>query len=105
MSFNVTYTRKSLRALEKATDWVAQLGAATLQKWQRRYQTAYASLESDPHRFAAADDCDIPGLELRQLTFGQKKHKYRVYFTIAGDAVTIHAIRHAAQDSLSEDDL
>lgn len=105
MPFTVVLSRKAMRDLDNAIDWVARLGAKALQKWEQRYLKAYAALESNPLQYPSADDIAAPDLELRLMTFGQKKHKYRVYFTTAGDTVTIHAIRHAARDSLSEDDL
>jgi hypothetical protein len=52
-----------------------------------------------------ADEAADLGLELRQLLFGRRRGVYRILFTIDGQTVTIHRVRHAAQDRLSPDDV
>ena len=64
-----------------------------------------ATLEQSPDRCPLADEAGDFGLDLRELLYGRRRGVYRILFTIDGQTVTIHRIRHAAQDRLSPDDV
>lgn len=38
------------------------------------------------------------------MLYGRRRQVYRILFTIEGNTVLIHHVRHTAQDRLTEDD-
>ena len=64
-----------------------------------------AALEADPHRYPEADEAADLGLDLRELLHGKHRQVYRVLFTIDGNTVNVHAVRHATQDRLNPGDI
>jgi len=68
-------------------------------------QMAIRSLEWNPDRCALADEAGDLGLDLRELLIGRRRGIYRVLFTVASGIVTIHRVRHAAQDRLALGDV
>ncbi|MBA4188031.1 MAG: hypothetical protein C0467_08430 [Planctomycetaceae bacterium] len=105
MSFTVNITRRANGDVDAAEAAVTQLGAAALGRWRSRLLRVIEILERDPHRYPESEDATNVGLDLREAIFGRKPHVHRVLFTIDGTTVTIHRVRHAAQDRLTDDDL
>jgi hypothetical protein len=48
----------------------------------------------------AHDESDQLGIILRQMLYGKRKSVYRLLFSIEGDTVTLHDLRHSARDML-----
>ena len=45
----------------------------------------------------AEDESDQLGITLRQLLYGRRRGVYRILFSIEGETVTLHYVRHSAQ--------
>ena len=75
------------------------------QRWYVSILDAVENLTLDPYRYPEADEAADLGIDLRFKPHGRHPHIFRILFTIDGDVVTIHRVRHAAQDRLTEDDL
>ena len=61
-------------------------------------------LETDPRRHPQADEAAALGMDLRELLIGRRRGiMHRILFTI--DDVTVHRDRHAAMDTLGEDEI
>ena len=65
---------------------------------------AAADLRDTGDQYPQADAwiADAPNLRMRLV--GKYSHFYCILFTIDGDEVLVHRVRHASQDSLTEDD-
>jgi plasmid stabilization system protein ParE len=105
MTFVVNFTRRASADIAIAEEVVAKIGTATLQRWRSRLGRVVEHLERDPHRFPEADEAATIGMNIRMALVGRKPQFHRVLFTIEETTVTIHRVRHAAQDRLIEDDI
>jgi len=73
--------------------------------WRQRIEAVIRALSADADQWPEADEAGDLGLDLRCKLFGRRPKVYRVLFTIDGDTVNVHAVRHAAQDRLQPDDI
>jgi len=62
-------------------------------------------LSDDAEQWSEADEEAKLSRDLRCRIFGRRRQMYRILYTIKGDAIRVHAVRHAAQDELTQDDL
>jgi len=74
-------------------------------RWRNQLLDRLSTLADHPEQHPVTGDAEELGSEVREVLAGRRKHVYRVLFTIDGDVVNIHRIRHAAQDRLEADDL
>lgn len=105
MAFQISFTRKALSDVMVAEKWVVEVGKGSLARWRTKFYRAIEALERDPNPYALSDEAERFGKPVREWHFGKYPHIYRIFFTIEGTSVVIHRLRHAAQDSISEDDL
>ena len=106
MSHRVIIKRKAQRDLDESLVWWSRHGKAAAAEWRERFVTnVIATLEHDPNRFPAAEEAAEVGLDLRVMLYGRRRQVYRVLFTIEENIVSIHRVRHAAQDWLKEGDV
>jgi plasmid stabilization system protein ParE len=78
---------------------------ASAAKWHAGILTKIRSLATNPERYPLAYEAVDLGIELREMLYGKRRHVYRILFTIDGQTVNVHRVRHAAQDRLSSDDI
>jgi len=81
-----------------------RVSIATALRWQARLESAVGRLADEADRQPEADEATDLGIPLRMMLHGRRPHVYRILFTIEGQTVVIHRVRHAAQDRLSEGD-
>jgi len=63
-------------------------------------------LATNPSHYPQAEDNFNADIDLRELIVGRRRGiVHRVLFTIGGQIVYVHRVRHAAQDTLSVEDL
>jgi plasmid stabilization system protein ParE len=106
VAFQVQLLRRAYADIDELFAFICQtVSAASATKWRDQLMARVNSLEENPVRYALADDADDYGIELREMLFGRQRHVYRILFTIDGQTVNIHRVRHAAQDRLSPDDI
>ena len=82
-----------------------RVSATSAEHWKTRIVAAVNSLAEQPERWPFAEDPGLEGLGMREATMGRRPHVYRILYDFDRDRVIVHRIRHAAQDSLDEDDL
>jgi hypothetical protein len=63
-----------------------------------------ATLETIPNRRGLARESDSFDEEIRQLLCGKRQHKYRILFAVRGNEVRVLHVRHAARQSLGEEE-
>jgi len=62
------------------------------------------SLSQNAEQWPEADEAAELDRNVRCWLFGRGRHVYRILFTINGQTVNVLRIRHAAQDSLTDND-
>jgi plasmid stabilization system protein ParE len=73
MPVRVSITRRALREIDAALDWLAERSPAAAARWHRRLLDAIDSLESNPERCSLAPESDwFAGGEIRQLLSGKR---------------------------------
>ena len=94
-------TRILLGALQDARncyEFIAGYSPETAVKWFKGVFDVIDSLKTMPKRCPLAPETDLIGEEIRYLVY--RKH-YRILYTIEGDLVRVHHIRHTAQEFMS----
>ena len=74
-------------------------------RWLAGIERVIAALTDNADRYPEADEAADLGLDLRCKLHGRRPNIYRILFTIDGDTVNVLRVRHAAQDTLADDDL
>ena len=106
MQFHLDVHRKAQADIDRAVDSLRrECGRAYASRWRNGFMSRLAELEEMPAMWPIADEADELGIELRFILFGRKRRAYRILFTIDGDTVSIHRVRHASQDRLTTDDV
>ena len=78
---------------------------ASSARWYAGILRKIRSLANHPEMWPLADEAEDLGMELREVLFGRRRQVYRILFTIEGQTVHIHRVRHGSQDRLSEYDV
>jgi plasmid stabilization system protein ParE len=106
MPRQVNLRSRASSAIRDITRFISEhVSPKSAANWNARIEAAIASLATDANRWPQADDAAELGVDLREKLHGRRPHVYRILFTIDGDVVNVHRVRHAAQDRLSQDDL
>ncbi len=74
-------------------------------KWIAKLRAAINELSETSEQHPEADEAANLGMDLRMQIVGNRSHVYRILFTIVGDRVAVHRVRHAAQDYLTQNDV
>jgi plasmid stabilization system protein ParE len=93
MNYSAEITPKAQSDFDAAYDWLVERTPQHAPEWYNGFLDAMLSLESNPARCPV----DNPKLGTRYLLFGNKRHAYRMIFTIRESTVYILHIRHAAR--------
>lgn len=107
MAYLVDVSRKARAAVRETLDWKREHSPAHADTWYVGLLAALQSLEDYPKRCPLAPENEFVAEEVRQLLYGKRPDVYRILFVIRGVTVSVLAIRHAAQQTLTaltEDD-
>lgn len=96
MKFTVIISGPALDELQYAYNWLVQR-TAHAPRWYNGLLDTILSLEDHPSRWPLAPEDDQASEETRQLLYGDRRHSYRIFFSIRGDEVWILHIRHGAR--------
>jgi plasmid stabilization system protein ParE len=106
MPARVLILRKAYADLDSHFEFITRnVSRSSAIRWRDRLLERIATLEHHPEQHPLSEDAGELGLELREFLVGRRRHVYRVLFTIEGDVVNVHRVRHAAQTQLDPDDL
>jgi plasmid stabilization system protein ParE len=102
MAHKVRITPEAEADLRSIGDYiVAQHAPEAARRFVKSLRRRIASLKTFPEGYGVAPEAQAAGVELRQLIHGM----YRVLYTVEGDTVTIHGVRHGARRPLRQDEL
>lgn len=105
MPHTVRFTRRALADVDAAVAYRAQQSATAAARWREGLLAQLTVLEQSPNLYPLADEAADLGVELRELLYGRRRNIHRILFTIEGQTVVVHRVRHAAQDRLAPDDI
>ena len=106
MAYSVIATRLAQADAREKIRWLtANRSHAVAERWFMRYESARDSLIENSDRCPPVEEAGELGQNVRQLLFRFGKSYHRLVFTVEGETVVIHRVRHAAQDRLTDGDL
>lgn len=106
MRHDIRTTPRAEADIDSYVIWVQQLiSPASSARWHERLRSKIRTLENHPGRYPLAFEAAELGIELREMLFGRQRQVYRILFTIDGQTVIVHRVRHAAQNWLTSNDI
>ncbi len=103
MTYRVVVTARARADALEAFRWKADRSTLAASRWLVGLEKAIASLSKLPSRHPIAEDeSELLGIDLRQMIYGRRPGTYRLLFSIEGETVILHEIRHAARGPMSE---
>ena len=98
MSYRVVITARARADAVEALRWLAERSPDAAARWYAGLEKAIAKLSIMPERNPIAEDeSEQLGITLRQMLYGRRRGVYRLFFSIEGETVTLHYIRHSAR--------
>ena len=98
MSYRVVITARAKADAIEAFRWIAERSPEAAARWYEALEQAIATLSDMPERCPVAEDeFEQLGITLRQLLSGRRHGVYRILFSIDGEIVTLHYVRHSAR--------
>jgi plasmid stabilization system protein ParE len=103
MAYRVELSPLALSDVEEAYLWLYEQSPSAAARWYRGLTKAIESLENHPERCSLAPESDAFAVELRQRLYGRRRGVYRILFSVAGDTVRVHRVRHGSRKFLGPD--
>ncbi len=101
MTYTIELADTAKADLREATRWIRDEASPTAaDRWLAGLLKAANTLQKQPLRCPLAAESDKFPEDIRLLLHGKRKKKYRILFTIRGDAVVILYVRHTARDEV-----
>jgi len=87
-------------------EWIRMnVSTSSADRWSSAIVSRIATLANNAEQWPEADEAAELDRNVRCRLFGRGRHVYRILFTIDGQTVNVHRVRHAAEDWLGDDDL
>lgn len=100
MEFRVEVTPRAQQDLDTIYAWVVSSAPVVGLRWFERFENSIASLSTFPGRCPIVPKLSSRRQTIRKLVFGTTRHKYRVFFTMRAEVVTILHVRHGSRRAL-----
>jgi plasmid stabilization system protein ParE len=101
VKYRVVVTATARADAIEAFTWIAERSPDAAARWYDGLQKAITKLTKMPQRHPIAqDESEQLGITFRQMLNGRRKGVYRLLFSIEGDTVTLHYVRHSARGLL-----
>lgn len=101
MNHRIVVTAKARADTVRAFRWLADQSPDAAARWLAGLEKAIAKLSTMPERHPIAEDeSQQLAVTLRQMLYGRRRGVYRILFSIDGETVTVHYVRHGAQGSI-----
>lgn len=106
MAHAVIVLRQAPTDVRRNADWLRRhFSAKSADRWNDGIVAAIQTLTNNPGRCPQAEEAPDLGIDLRVLMSGRRPHVFRILFTFDATTVSVHRVRHAAQDRLTNDDI
>ncbi len=95
MTYRVVFTFRARADVIKQFNYLADRSPDAASRWYTGLDKAVARLSALPERHPIAEDeSEQLGTPLRQMLYGRRPGVFRILYSIDGDVVTIHYVRH-----------
>lgn len=101
MKYRVLIETRAARDIDQASKWIAAQAPEAAERWFNAIETGIYSLANFPKRCPLAREDELFSYELRQLVYGRGHGRYRVIFTVRGNAVHVLHVRHGALPAMT----
>jgi plasmid stabilization system protein ParE len=99
MGFRVEIAPQAYADLDAIADYIEERGSfASAERWFNGIIDAVRGLKDQPSRFPVAQESEDLRVEIRQLLYGKRNRRYKVYFAIDRETeiVRVFHVRHWA---------
>lgn len=101
MTYRVLFTPRARADAVQAFRRMAEHAPNAAARWYSGLDKAIATLRTMPARHPVAEEeSERIGITLRQMLYGRRRNVWRILFSIEGDRVYLHYVRHSAQDTI-----
>jgi plasmid stabilization system protein ParE len=98
VSHRIIFTPRARADAVEAFRWIADQSPTAAVRWYAGLEKVIATLEQDPERHPIAEDeSEQFGFTMRQLLYGRRRGVYRILFSVEGETVYLHSVRHTAR--------
>ncbi|MCA1696183.1 MAG: type II toxin-antitoxin system RelE/ParE family toxin [Actinobacteria bacterium] len=98
MNYRVVFTPRARADTVNAFRWIAEQSPEAAARWYGGLEKAVAKLDRFPERCPVVEEeSELLGITLRLLTYGRRRGRFRILFSIDGETVYLHYVRHTAQ--------
>ncbi len=98
MTYRVVFTARARADIIEQFCFLVDRSPSAAARWYAGIEKAIAKLDKLPERHPIAqDETEQLGVTLRQMLYGRRPGVFRILFSVEGDAVTLHYIRHSAR--------
>ena len=98
MTYRVVFTSRARADLIEQFRYLVDRSPVAAANWYTGIEKAIAKLATFPERHPVAhDETEQLGITLHQMLYGRRPGVFRILFSIEGDTVTLHYIRHSAR--------
>jgi plasmid stabilization system protein ParE len=103
VTYRVVVTARANADAIQAFRWKTEHSARAAARWYAGLEKAIAELSQFPERHPIAEEeSERLGMTLRQMIYGKKPGTYRILFSVEGDVVVLHYIRHSARGPIDD---
>ena len=98
MTYRIVFTARARADTLEQFLYLADRSPDAAERWYTGLDKAIAKLSTLAERHPIAEDeSEQLGITLRQMVYGRRRGVFRILFSIEGDTVTLHYVRHSAQ--------
>ena len=98
MNYRVVFTARARADVVEQFHCLLDRSPAAAARWYTGIEKAIAKLSTLPERHPIAqDETQQLGVTLHQMLYGRRPSVFRILFSIEGDTVTLHYVRHSAR--------
>jgi toxin ParE1/3/4 len=98
VTYRVVFTARARADAIEAFRYLVDRSPAAAGRWYTGLEKAVTKLSQMPERhLIAQDESEQLGFTLRQMLYGRRPGVYRILFSVEGDTVTVHYVRHSAR--------
>lgn len=97
MAYRVELSPRAQGDLDRIYERILGVAPCRGTIWFDRFEQEIQSLSSLPERYPVLPRHSTSARIVRQLLFGRRRHVYRIFYTIIGEAVWVIHVRHGAR--------
>ncbi len=98
MTYRVVFTARARTDILEQFRYLVDRSPDAAARWYSGIEKSIATLSKLPERHPIAqDETEQFGMTLRQMLYGRRPGVFRILFSVDGNTVTLHYVRHSAR--------